>query len=137
MAANASAVRHLVGLSYQADGGLRRAAARAIAIAGRYHPKAVQNVIRRFVWAMNDESGTNAGNAPEVLQAIADEQPELLLPMVPDLIRLAADERLREGLTATLRTVAKRCPGHVAQGLSRLMMDPTGTGGTRSVQACR
>lgn len=116
---------------------MRRRAARAIAVAGRYHPQAVKNVVRRFVWAMNDESGTNAGTAPEVLQAIADEQPELLLPMVPDLIRLAADERLREGLTQVLRTVAQRCPGHVAKGLNHLMMNPAGTGGARGLQACR
>lgn len=137
VAADAAAVRHLLSLSYQPDPELRRGAAQVLGVAGKYHPQAVQNVIRRLVWAMNDESGTNAATAPEVLSAIAEERPELLLPMVPDLIRLAADERLREGLTRALRTVAQRCPGHVAEGLTRLMMDPTATGGARGVQASR
>jgi cobyrinic acid a,c-diamide synthase len=115
------AVRHLLALTYQADETLRRTAARAVARAGRYHPRLVQNVIRRLVWAMNDESGTNAVTAPGVLQAIAEEQPELLLPAVPDLIRLAADESLREGLAGALRLVASRCPGKVGQGLAELL----------------
>jgi len=111
------AVRYLVGLTYQPDAEVRRVASRAVALAARYHPALVEGVIRRLVWAMNDESGTNAVTAPEVLKAIADERPELLLPVVPDLTRLAADLSLKEALAETLRTVAERCPGKVGQAL--------------------
>jgi hypothetical protein len=67
---------------------------------------------------MNDESGTNALTAPEVIQAIAAEEPELLLPLVPDLTRLTADPGLREGLAKALKTVAEKCPGEVGARLS-------------------
>jgi hypothetical protein len=66
---------------------------------------------------MNDESGTNACTAPAVISAIADERPELLLPMIPDLVRLAGDEALHEGLARALKTVVSACPGKVAEGL--------------------
>jgi hypothetical protein len=72
---------------------------------------------------MNDEAATNALTAPEVLQAIADVCPELLLPMVPDLTRLAADPGLQEGLAKTLKTVARRCPGKVGESLARSLTE--------------
>ncbi len=94
-----AAIRYLVGMSYNADPEIRKTATRGIALAARHHPKRVQEVVRRLIWAMNDESATNALTAPEVLEAIAEETPELLLPMVPDLTRLAADPGLHEGLS--------------------------------------
>ena len=112
------AARHALGLTYHAERGIRKRAARAVALASRRHPSMVQNVIRRLVWAMNDESGTNAATAPEVLQAIADEKPDLLLPMLPDLVRLSADPELSEGLATALRTVSRRYPGEIGRQLA-------------------
>ncbi len=113
------AIRHLVTLSYRPDEALRRASGRALAIAARHHPAQVQEVVRRFVWAMNDESGTNALTAPAVIHAIALERPEILLPVVPDLVRLAGDPGLHEGLAEALREVARRCPGEVGERLGK------------------
>jgi hypothetical protein len=117
------AVRYLVALTYQPDAAVRETACRGIGFAARYHTRLVQKVIRRLVWAMNDESGTHAVTAPAVLLAIAEERPELLLPMVPDLIRLTADEGLQEGLADTLRTVAERCPGEVGSAIGESLRD--------------
>jgi hypothetical protein len=123
------AVRHLLGLTYHADSEVRQAAAKAVAVAGRHHPKVVRTVIRRLIWAMSEESGTNSTTAPAVLQAIADEQPELLVPMVPDLMRSAADGgNLQEGLAAALRTVAKRCPGEVGRELAAIINEQRAEG---------
>jgi hypothetical protein len=116
-------------MSYHSDAEIRRTAARGVALAARHHPKLVQGVVRRLVWAMNDEAATNALTAPEVLQAIANEKPEILLPMVPDLARLASDPGLQEGLAKTLKTVAKKCPGQVGASLSRSLnecLEPSG-----------
>lgn len=113
------AVRHLLSMTYHPESQTRNVAARGLALASRYHPKLVQEVVRRLVWAMNDESGTNALTAPEVIQAIAEEKPQLLIPLVPDLTRLAADPGLYDGLSAALRTVSERCPGQVGESLSR------------------
>ena len=121
------AVRHALGLMYHAERGIRKRAARAVALAARRHPAMVQNIIRRLVWAMNDESGTNAATAPEVLQAIADEMPELLLPMLPDLVRLSADPELREGLAVALRTVSRRCPGEIGRKLAGSLNERIGS----------
>lgn len=113
------ALRHLVALSYRPEPEIRAASARGIALAGRRHPKLVQEVVRRLIWAMNDESGTNAVTAPEVLRAIAEESPELLLPFVPALLSLTADPGLREPLVEVVQTVARRDPRAVVGGMAR------------------
>lgn len=117
------AVRYFLGMSYHSDPDVRKKAVKGVAMAARHHPELVQKVVRQLVWAMNDESATNALTAPEVLQAVADERPELLLPMVPDMTRLAADPGLHQGLAETLKTVARRCPGKVGESLSRSLND--------------
>ncbi len=111
------AIRYLLGCTYQADEQVRAIACRAIGRASRHHPDLVQQVVRRLIWAMNDESGTNSLTAPEVVKAVAEESPELLLPMVPDLTRLAADEGLHERLAAVLRMLAEKFPGSVGRGI--------------------
>jgi hypothetical protein len=103
-------LRHLTSLTYDTDEGIRAAAAHAIARAAHHHPQQVSELVRRLVWAMNDESGTNSRTAPEVIRAIALEQPSLLLPMMPDLARLTADQELRPLLLAAVCAVAERYP---------------------------
>jgi len=117
VAAEPSAIRFLVGCSYRVDALEREVACRAIGRAGRHHPLVVQQVVRRLVWAMNDESGTNALTAPEVVKAVADETPELLLPLVPDLTRLAADDGLHARLAEILKILAAKYPGSVGRGI--------------------
>lgn len=118
------AVRFLVGMTYREDRPRRRAGARGLALAARYHPKLIGEVIRRLVWAMNDESGTNGLTAPEVLLAIAEEKPELLLPVVPDLTRLSTDAGLQEGLHQTLERLSTACPGEVGDRIARSLTAP-------------
>ncbi len=111
------ALRYLVSLTYRSEPEVRQVACQGVARAARYHPDLVQQVVRRLVWAMNDESGTNALTAPEVVKAIAEERPEILLPLVPDLVRLASDEGLKDGLADVLKTVTDSFPGEVGQGI--------------------
>lgn len=113
------AVRHLVSLLYRPEEALRKTGARGIAVASRYHPRIVKEIIERIVWSMTNESNTFFPTGPEVLSAIADVSPEMLLPVVPDLVRLSSDTSLHEGLCDTLRRVAKRCPGQIAQGMTK------------------
>lgn len=112
------AIRYLLGMTYHSDDERRRTAAKGIAIASRHHPKLVKAVVRRLIWAMNDESGTNALTAPDVLLEIARVRPDILLPAVPDMTRLASDEGLREGLAEALRMISEACPGQVGSSLS-------------------
>ena len=117
VAADRRAVRALLGLSYQADPALRDTAAAGLALAARYHPKLVAEVVRRLVWAMNDESGTNAAQGPAVIRRIAEVEPRLLLPVVPDLLRLTGDPGLRDELVAAVRRVAELLPGEAASAV--------------------
>lgn len=107
VAADRRTIRYLVGLTYQADPGLRGAAARGLALAARDHPRMIAEVVRRLVWAMNEESGTNAPFAPEVLRAVAEERPEVLVPFLPDLMRLTGDPGLRDALVGVAQRVAE------------------------------
>jgi hypothetical protein len=119
VAADKRAVRHLLALTYRSEPAVRAAAARGLALASRNHPKLVQEVARRLVWAMNDESGTHALTAPEVLRAIAEESPQLLLPLVPSLLGLTADPGLREALVEIVRIVARHDPKAAVSGIAR------------------
>ena len=112
-------IRHLVGLSYHTNAVVRDEAAKAIGHASKFHPEMVRRVVNRLVRAMSDEGATNAVSAPPVLLAIADQAPEILLPLVPELTRLAGDGGLHRGLARTLRMVADRCPGQVGCKLSQ------------------
>jgi hypothetical protein len=104
--ADPRALRHLLALAYREEPEIRAAAAHAIGAASRHHPKLVQEIARRLVWAMNDESGTHAATAPEVLRAVAREAPELLVPLASDLLRLTADPTLHDALVDVVRMLA-------------------------------
>jgi hypothetical protein len=112
------ALRHLLALAYREEPEIRAAAVRGIALASRHHPRLVQETARRLVWAMNDESGTHAATAPEVLRAIADEAPDLLLPLVSDLLRLTADPSLHDALVEVVRLVAAHDHGRTLATLT-------------------
>ena len=111
------AIRYLVGCTYRDDPESRSIACQAIGRAARHHPEMVEQVVRRLIWAMNDESGTNALTAPDVIVAVAEAKPDLLLPMVPDLTRLAADEGLHERLAKVLNHLAETFPGSVGRSI--------------------
>jgi hypothetical protein len=124
VAETSGAVRFLLGMTYRQDPTRRRAGARGLALAARHRPKLIGEVIRRLVWAMNDESGTNGLTAPDVLLAIAEEKPELLLPVVPDLTRLSADAGLQGRLRQTLECLSTACPGQVGERIARSLTVP-------------
>jgi len=115
--ADKRSVRALLGLTYHADPALRDTAATGLALAARHHPDLVAEVVRRLVWAMNDESGTNAVQGPAVMRRIAEVAPALLLPVVPDLLRLTSDPGLRDELVAVVRRVAELRPGEAAMAV--------------------
>jgi hypothetical protein len=122
------AVRFLLALSYHHDARLREIAARGIGIASSYHPDLIGNVVRRLVWAMNDESGTNAETAPRVIEEISRVRPDLLLSSVPDLVRLSADLSLCDGLAQALLNVARECPGEVGRSMTDSLRAKLGPG---------
>lgn len=107
-AADRRTLRHILALAYRPEPEIRAAAGRAIAAASRHHPELVQEMARRLLWAMNDESGTHAITAPVVLRAVAEESPDLLLPLLSELLHLTADPGLHDALVDVARLVAAR-----------------------------
>jgi hypothetical protein len=118
VATDGRAVRTLVSLTYQSDPSVCEAAATSLARAAQHHPRLVAEAVRRLIWAMNDESGTNAVNAPAVIGKLAEADPRLLLPVLPDLLRLTGDPGLKERLVAAVKRVAEQLPGDAASSLS-------------------
>ena len=118
VAGNARAVRHLMSLTYDLDTEIRDRAAKGIGLAARHHTDLGEQVVRRQIWAMNDESGTNAATAPFVLQAIARVRPELVLPVVPDIVRLSNDPGLHDDLADVLCIVVHALPGQVGHKMT-------------------
>lgn len=131
LAGDRRALRFVVALTYQSDAEIVDAAARAIARAASKHGRQVGEIVRRMVWAMNEESGTHAVNAPAVLRAIAETTPRLLLPSVPDLMRLSADPNLHDALVEVTRTVARAFPREAAAAVEQSLRSCGTNGGTR------
>ncbi len=128
-AADRRALRHLLALAYRPEPEVRAAAGRAIAAASHHHPELVQEMARRLLWAMNDESGTHALTAPEVLRAIAEENPNLLLPLLSELLRLTADPGLHDALVGVARLVAARDPRGAAATVATALSSCATKGG--------
>lgn len=116
-------IRHLIGLSYQLDPAIQEMVAKGVQSAAKHHPSQMTNVIKRLLWAMDELSGTNAQSAPGLLQAIARQEPELLLPFVADLVRLSKDEALHDGIADALCIVVHKCPGQVGSRMSRRLQE--------------
>lgn len=121
VAANPRAVRFLVGLTYHSDAARRETACRGVAFASHHHPKLIRSVIRRLVTAMNGEGGNNGTTAPAVLTAIAGERPELLAPIIPDLLQATSDPSLQPEIAECLKLVAKACPDQVSGHMKQLI----------------
>ena len=121
VAANPRAIRLLLGMTYDLEPAVRELACWGVGLAGRLFPELAERVIRRLIWSMNDESGAFGDNAPGVLQAIARENPDLLLPVVPDLVRLSEDETLHDGLADVLCVVVHSRPGRLGGALTETL----------------
>ena len=121
LAADPKVVRHLMRQMYDFDAAVRANAARGIAMVAKRHPRLRADILRRLVWAMDNDSGTNAPNAPEVVLAIAEDSPEALVTVAADLVRLAGDPTLYDGLAAALELVVRHCPGAVGHGIGKVL----------------
>ena len=118
--ANPRALRPLVGRLWDPDGEIRQRAARAIGQVAAAHPDRGTEVIRRLMWALNDESATNGVYAIPALGEIGRRAPGLMTHHVPALVSMARDEGLRGEILRALRAVARAAPTLVAGELDRL-----------------
>jgi hypothetical protein len=120
VAGNPRAVRHLLPRLWDEDDHVRRAAAGGLGEAAARHPDLALEVVRRLMWALNDESGTHAGRALIGLGAMGRRAPDLLAPFTSALAAMAGDQGLREELLRALGVIAAASPATVAPYLADL-----------------
>jgi len=118
--ANPRALRPLVGRLWDPDGEIRLRAARAVGHAATTHPDLGLEVIRRLMWALNDESGTHGVYGIRALGEIGRRDPDLIAPYVSALVSMAVDSGLRLELLHALTAIAEAAPHLVVGQLDRL-----------------
>jgi hypothetical protein len=120
VAADRRAVRPVLARLWDPDAQIRGGAARALGQAAAEHPDLGQEVVRRLLWALNDESATNGVYGVPALGEIGRRAPELLAPHISALASMAWDSGLRLELLAALTALAEAAPQHVAPHLATI-----------------
>jgi hypothetical protein len=114
------ALRPLLGRLWDPDPRIRHHAAAAVGRAAEAHPDLGLEIVRRLMWALNDESATNGVYGIAALGEIGRRCPEMMAPFVPPLVAMAWDDGIRLELLEALGRVAETAPRLVAAELSRL-----------------
>jgi hypothetical protein len=115
-----SAVRFLQGRLWDADPEIRYRSAIALGAAAASHPDLGREILRRALWAMNDESATNGAPMLAAIAEIGHCAPELVAPFVGPMTAYLWDEGLRPGILKALRRIAEVAPELVTDISDRL-----------------
>lgn len=105
-----SAMRHILGRLWDEDPELRHNAALAIGRAAAQNPDLCLELLRRFAWALNDESATHGVAVIPALGAIAVEAPEIARPFIGQIVGALDDPGLRSSALGALKFISKRRP---------------------------
>ncbi len=105
-----AAVRHLVGRLWDADPTVREAAAEVLGAAAGRDPALGLELLRRFDWALNDESATNAGAVLAAMGAIAVRLPEVAAPFAGRIVAALDDPALAEAARRVLGRIEREAP---------------------------
>lgn len=104
------AVRFLLGRLWDPDPEIRRRAAVGIASAAAEHDSLGRDVLRRLVWALNDEAATNGVFGLAAIGEIGARSPDLIEPFVGPVASLASDDGLRSEIISALTRIAEQAP---------------------------
>jgi hypothetical protein len=118
--ADRRALRPLMGRLWDPDREIRMRAARAVGHASSVHADLGVEMIRRLMWALNDESATNGVHAIPALGEIGRAVPELIAPYVSALVSMSWDAGIRLELLQALTAIARSAPRLVAEHLPHL-----------------
>jgi HEAT repeat protein len=114
------ALRPLMGRLWDPDPRIRRHAAGAMGRSAEAHPTLGLEMVRRLMWALNDEAATNGVFGIAALGEIGHRCPEILEPFISPLVSMAWDEGIRLELLKALGRVAEADPRLVRRDLARL-----------------
>jgi hypothetical protein len=114
------ALRPLMGRLWDPDPEIRGRAADAMGRAAGRHADLGLEMVRRLMWALNDESATNGVYGIAAIGEIGRRAPETIAPFVGPLASLAWDAGIRPEILAALGRIAEAEPGLVAGHLAGL-----------------
>ncbi len=123
-AAEPRALRPLLGRLWDEDHPRRQMVARALAVGAAAHPTLGVEIVRRLLWALNDEAATNGVYGVAALGEIGARCPELMEPFVGPLSSWARDDGLRPEILRALARIAESAPRLVQphlEGIRRLV----------------
>jgi hypothetical protein len=104
------AMRYLLGRLWDPDEAVRRRAAGGLGLAAAAHPTIGIDLIRRLMWALNDESATNGLYGIAALAEIGFRSPEQIAASVAPLASLTWDGGLRVEILRALTRIAEAAP---------------------------
>jgi hypothetical protein len=114
-------VRYLQGRLWDTEPRVRRNAAEALGSAAAAHPELAREILRRALWALNDESATNGAPMLPVIGEIGFRNPALVAPFVGPMTSYLWDDGLRPGILRALCRIAEAAPELVATVREQLM----------------
>jgi HEAT repeat protein len=104
------AVRPLLGRLWDPEPVIRQRAASALGLAAAANPDFGVEIVRRLMWALNDESATNGVFGIPALGQIGRRSPQVLSPFLSALASMAWDDGLRLELLLALGAMAETAP---------------------------
>jgi hypothetical protein len=111
------AMRYFLGRLWDPDDEVRLLAAKAVASSASAHPDLGRDVIRRLMWALNDEAATNGVYGLAALGEIGARSPILITDFVGPIASYAWDDGLRSEILRALIRIASVAPELVAPHL--------------------
>lgn len=116
---NPGMLRYLYRLFYHPYGLERWRAIEALghisAAMAKENPEGVREILRRQLWAMNDESGTASWSAPEAIGEIIYHNPEMFREYISIVVHASEEEIFHRGIAWALGRIAQRRPDLVDQ----------------------
>ena len=130
-----AAIRFLQGRLWDEDPEIRNLAAIALGAAAAAHPNLGRELLRRALWALNDESATNGGPMLPAIGEIGRRAPDLVAPFVGPMTAYLWDDGLRPGILDALRRIAATAPELIDEVRDRLLvLEDTDEPGERALR---
>lgn len=127
-------IRYLQGRLWDPEFRVRQNAAEALGIAAAEHPELGRELLRRALWALNDESAMNGVYTLPLIGEIGYRAPELAAPFVGPMTAFLWDDGLRPGILGALCRIAEAAPELITEIRDRLLaIEPNNDPGE---QAC-
>jgi len=118
---NPAAIRFLQGRLWDADPEVRSLAAIALGAAGAAHPDLGRELLRRALWALNDESAMNGKYMLPAIGEIGRRAPDLVAPFVGPMTGYIWDDGLRPGILDALCRIGDEAPELIEDIRDRLL----------------